>query len=78
MSNPTAKKRYLTPAEAVEEGYFSSLKQAANLRSQRRGCPFFKPSGGRILYDRQELEAWIQRGRILTSESEIVRIGGRP
>lgn len=68
------KKQYLTPSEAVLEGYFTSEKQAANLRSLRRGPPYFRPTGGRVTYAREDLEAWIQRGRILTSESEIVRL----
>lgn len=72
MSKTPNSKRYLTPREAVAEGYFGSEKAAANFRSQRRGPPFYRtPSGrgGRIVYDRQELEKWLLKGRILTAES---------
>ena len=72
MSNSPDSKRYLTAREAVAAGYFGSEKQAANLRCQRRGPPFYrtptKGRGGRIVYDRQELETWLRKGRVLTIE----------
>ena len=66
-------KKYLSPQEAVDEGYFSSVKQAAMLRSQRQGPPFFKPNGGRVVYHRLELEAWLMRSRVQTNGSSGVR-----
>lgn len=73
INSDFSRKRYLTPPEAVQEGYFSSLKQAATLRSQRKGPTFHKPNGGRVVYDRKDLETWIQRGRVLTSETNSGR-----
>lgn len=64
-------KRYITPTEAVLEGYFSSEKQAATLRCQKRGPSYFKPNGGRIIYDRRDLETWLERGRMLTAEQSV-------
>lgn len=62
-------KRWLTPAEAVEEGYFTSQQTAANLRAQKRGPRYHKPLRGRVVYAREDLEAWIRKGVILTVDS---------
>lgn len=70
MAVSQASKRWITPKEAVEEGFFQSEKTAANLRSLRQGPPFSKPPGRRrIIYDRHDLESWVLRGRQLTDSS---------
>lgn len=46
----------------ADEGYL------ANLRSQRRGCRFFK-LGRKVLYDKQDFENWVRSTPVLTTDS---------
>lgn len=63
------KKAYLLAQEAVDEGYFVSLRQAVELRHKRRGPPYSKPNGGRVVYRRDDLERWIEAGRVQTRDA---------
>ena len=31
-----------------------------------RAIPYYKPNNGRILFDAQEIDAWIRRGKVAT------------
>jgi hypothetical protein len=67
-------KKWLTRKEAVEAGYFTSEKNAANMASQRIGPPFYRPrGGGKVRYRREDLEKWLERGVVLTTDSDQVR-----
>lgn len=59
-------KKWLSRQEAVEEGYFSSIKQAADLASRKEGPTFYRPNNGRVLYKREDLEEWVESGRVIT------------
>lgn len=62
-------KRYLLVEEAVDEGFFVSPRQAVELRHKRRGPPYSKPNGGRVVYRRDDLEKWIEAGRVQTFDA---------
>jgi len=67
-------KRYLTPPEAVEYGAFGSVRTAAKLRCQRKGPKFIKQGVGRdarIVYERTELDAYIQKYKAPTELKRI-------
>ncbi len=34
----------------------------------RRSIPHYKPNGGRVYFDRDELVAWLKRNRVATAE----------
>jgi len=61
-------KKLLTTREAVEEGFFSSMQTAANLRHKKTGPRYYRPTSRRILYRRSDLEDWVNRGMILTED----------
>lgn len=71
-------KRYLTPLEAVEYGAFGSVRTAAKLRCQRKGPKFIKQGGGqdaRIMYERSELDAYIQNFKASSGLRKIFLCG---
>ncbi len=59
----TSERSYLTTAQAAEyTGYAESTLE--KLRCHGRGAAFLKPLGGRrVLYAREDLDAWLQAGR---------------
>jgi hypothetical protein len=59
--------KFFTASEAAtfakaDEGHL------ANLRSQKRGCRFFK-LGRKVLYDKQDFENWVRSSPVLTIDS---------
>lgn len=59
--------RYLSRAEAAKRLGLSP-NTLANLASQGKGPPFFKPTsptgkGGKTLYDPDELDRWVRASR---------------
>ncbi len=60
------RKRYLTPKEAVVEGFFGSEQSAANLRWKAAGPKYSKPGNGRVVYAIEDLLAWVRAYEILT------------
>ncbi len=57
---------FLTAKEAAE--FLSvTIGMLYKLVFQRR-LPCYKPNGGRLYFDRAELEAWIRRGRVTPSD----------
>ena len=59
---PVTERQYFNPAEAAIILGFS--KQALALwRSQGRGPAWSKPAGGRIVYRREDLDAFVAAGR---------------
>lgn len=69
-------KKHLTTAEAVALGYFSSDLAAAQLRFKRKGPRFTKHGTGKnahVTYAVSDLEAWKERDKVLTIDSEGCR-----
>lgn len=64
MSGQTA--TYLRPKE-VEAEYPVSVKKLENLRRVGRG-PAYYQRGRDIIYKRQEVEKWIEAGRVQTRD----------
>ena len=62
---------------------FLDIDEAANLLHFRKSylyrlvhekrIPYYKPRGGRILFDRVELEAFIRAGRVASNGENVVR-----
>lgn len=60
-------KRTVTPDEAVQ--MFGVPKGTlANLRSQKRGCRYFK-QGKRVFYRTDEFEKWLTSNPVMTTDS---------
>jgi len=52
---------YLT-ARQVAQMTSISTKRLESLRSTRDGIPYFKPSNGRVLYRKEDVIAWVEKG----------------
>ena len=54
-------KRYYTTEEAA--AYLNlAVGTLGNMRTQNRGPKFYKPEGGKPMYDRDDLDAWVKGG----------------
>ena len=53
----------LTPRE-VQDRFGLSAKWLANLRYMRKGPPYIKLGGKKVLYDPEDVSAWIERNSI--------------
>ena len=67
MKSKTVKRRAVTPREAAEI-YGLSVGTLANLRYQKRGARYHLV-GRKVLYLVEDLEAWLLRNPILTTDS---------
>ena len=65
--NKVEEKRMVSPKTACEL-YDLNPGTLANLRNLRKGPRFYK-CGRRILYDVEDLEAWLKRQPVLTIDS---------
>jgi uncharacterized protein YjcR len=64
------KRKYVSEAEAVELGYFSSKYEARKLRRESRGPEFIQEEEGcRVRYPVAELEIWLNRNRRKTMDT---------
>jgi len=62
INGPTIKKKYLTLTEVVDEYDFS--KAFIYKKTQSNEIPCLRPGGGKLLFKREDLEAWIEsRGK---------------
>ncbi len=57
-------------AEAVEEEY-GLPKETVRTMIRLHKLPFHRPMRGTVLFDREELEAWIERGRVEPLEVKL-------
>ena len=71
MNKSELVKRSATPQE-INEIYGLDVGTLANLRSKRRGPKFFKV-GRRVYYFLADVEAWLRRCPVLTSDCEEVK-----
>ncbi len=67
MKKNELKKRAMTPAE-VEMVYGIPRGSLANLRVLRRGAKYYKVGSRRVMYMVEDLEEWLLRNPVLTSE----------
>jgi len=49
-----------------------SVKTLAQLRYQGKGPRFVKPTGGRVFYYKEDLDAWINRGGRVISTTQTL------
>ena len=56
--------QFLTPDEASL--FLHCKKSYIYQLVHRREIPFYKPNGGRILFDQAELETFVRKGKIAT------------
>jgi excisionase family DNA binding protein len=69
-------KRVLTLEEAsVLTGH---SKQALYKKTSTRKIPHYKPGGGKIFFDREELEKWMRSGRVATMDEIQDEVNGIP
>ena len=54
--------RYINAADVPAE--YGLTKAAVRTLSDKHKVPFHRPMRGMVLFDRRELEEWIQEGRI--------------
>ena len=54
----------LSPQEAVEAGYFTSTKQAARLRANRCGPPWYQLGPRSVRYERSDLDRYLDTCRV--------------
>jgi excisionase family DNA binding protein len=55
----------LSLTEAVE--YTGFKKSYLYKLTHLNAIPFYKPNGGKIFFDKDELDAWLSRGRVAAS-----------
>lgn len=58
INGPTIKKKYLTLTEVVDEFDFS--KAFIYQKTASNEIPCLRPGGGKLLFKREDLEAWIE------------------
>ena len=59
-------KMMLTADEAAS--YLGISKSYLYKLTMRRSIPFYKPEGKLVYFKRQELDSWLQRNRVATTE----------
>lgn len=68
MMSKELKKRAITPAE-LEEIYGIPRGSSANMRWAKRGPKYYKAGGRRVLYMVEDVEEWLSRNPVLTTDS---------
>jgi hypothetical protein len=66
--NKELKKRAITPAE-LEAIYGIPRGSAANLRWQKKGPKYYKAGPRRVIYMVEDVEEWLSRNPVLTTDS---------
>lgn len=59
-------KEILTSDEAAE--YLGIAKQTLDRLAMNKDLPYYKPSGKARYFKRSELDAWIEKSRVMTTE----------
>jgi excisionase family DNA binding protein len=73
---------FLTLSQACEILGYS--KHYLYQLTSKRVIPYYKARGGKILFDKNEIEAWIRRGKIATADEleaqadAVLNSRGRP
>lgn len=60
--------KIILTSNEIEENYGIDAGTLANLRSQKKGCRFFKVNR-RVFYRRSDFEAWLFSNVVLTVDS---------
>ena len=68
MIKQELKKKAITPRE-LETIYGIPRGSAANMRWAKKGPRYFKVGGRRVIYFVEDVEEWLSRNPILTSDS---------
>ena len=68
MISKELKKRAITPAE-LEVIYGIPRGSAANMRWAKKGPKYYKAGGRRVIYMVQDVEEWLSRNPVLTTDS---------
>jgi predicted DNA-binding transcriptional regulator AlpA len=68
MISKEVKKRAITPAE-LEAIYGIPRGSAANMRWAKKGPKYYKAGARRVIYMVEDVEEWLSRKPVLTSES---------
>ena len=59
-------KKYLTVEEAAE--YIGTTKNYLYKLTSNNKIPYYQPTGRKCLFKREELDVWIEKGRISTND----------
>ena len=68
---------YMTAEEATQYLGFKSVDSLYN-KCYRKQIPHYKPSGGKLYFLREELDAWIAAGRVATKAEMLKRANNFP
>ena len=66
--NGALKKKAITPKE-LEAIYGIPRGSAANMRWAKKGPKYYKAGGRRVIYMVEDVEEWISRNPVLTTDS---------
>ena len=65
-------KKYLTVEEAAE--YIGTTKNYLYKLTSKNQIPHYQPTGRKCLFKRDELDAWIEKGRVSTNDELEQRV----
>ncbi len=68
MMSKEVKKKAITPAE-LEAIYGIPRGSSANMRWAKRGPKYFKAGPRRVIYMVEDVEEWLSRNPVLTTDS---------
>ncbi|WP_105567156.1 helix-turn-helix transcriptional regulator [Microbacterium halophytorum] len=68
-TSTNGRREWLSPAEVCNIVPGMTIRHLAYLRTERRGPRFFKPTHKTVLYDRADIDAWIDTGAVTTRDA---------